>query len=124
MAAAEGRGELAFGLLLASAGKAKTAGDDRARSTALAEAVTVAHRISGTFEREVPQSLLRDLSAEAARIAPAEDPVLAARLAAAAAWHARPGKSHTRATASHGGAGRGTPRRRPGTDQRRPGCGR
>ena len=33
VAAAEGRGELAFGLLLASASKARTAGDDRARST-------------------------------------------------------------------------------------------
>ena len=93
VAAAEGRGELAFGLLLASAGKAKTAGDDRARSTALAEAVTVAHRISGTFEREVPHSLLRDLLAEAARIAPAEDPVLEAQLAAAAAWNAQAEKA-------------------------------
>ena len=55
-----------------------------AASAALAEAVMVAHRISGTFEREVPHTRLRDLLAEAARIAPAGDPVLAAQLAAAA----------------------------------------
>ena len=88
VAAAEGRGELAFDLLLASAGRAKTAGDDRARSTALAEAVTVAHRIAGTFKHEVPPSRLRALLAEAARIAPADDPVAAAQLAAAAARNA------------------------------------
>jgi predicted ATPase/DNA-binding CsgD family transcriptional regulator len=88
VAAAEGRGELAFDLLLASANKAKTADDDHARSTALAEAVVVAHRISGTFQREVPHSLLRDLLTEAARSAPADDPALAAQLAAAAAWTA------------------------------------
>lgn len=93
VAAAEGRGELAFDLLLASAGRAKTASDDRAASAALAEAVTVAHRISGTFERDVPHSRLRDLLAEAVRIAPADDPALAARLAAAAAWNARPEKT-------------------------------
>jgi predicted ATPase/transcriptional regulator with XRE-family HTH domain len=93
VAAAEGTGELAFHLLLASAGRAKTAGDDRATSAALAEAVTVTHRISGTFERELPHSRLRDLLAEAALIAPAEDPVLAAQLAAATAWNARPEKS-------------------------------
>ena len=89
MAAAEGRGELAFGLLLASASKARTAGDDRARSTALAEAVLVAHRIAGTFEREVPYPRLRELLTEAARSAPADDPVLAAQLGAAAAFNAR-----------------------------------
>ena len=68
-------------------------GDDAARSTALAEAVTVAHRIAGTFEREVPHSRLRDLLAEAVRIAPAADPVAAAQLAAAAAWNARAEKT-------------------------------
>jgi predicted ATPase/DNA-binding CsgD family transcriptional regulator len=93
VAAAEGRGELAFDLLLASAGKARTAGDDPARSAALAEAVTVAHRLSGTFEREVPGNRLRRLLAEAARIAPAGDPVAAAQLAAAAAWNARAEKA-------------------------------
>jgi hypothetical protein len=93
-AAAEARGELAFDLLLASAERARKAGDDRATAAALAEAVTVAHRLSGTFERKIPQSRLRDLLAEAARIAPADDPVLATRLAAAAAWNAGPGKSN------------------------------
>ena len=88
VAAAEGRGELAFDLLLASAGRARTAGDDRARSTALVEAVTVAHRIVGTFKHEVPHSRLRDLLTEAARTAPADDPAAAAQLAAAAAWNA------------------------------------
>jgi hypothetical protein len=93
VAAAEGRGDLAFDLLLASVGRAKTAGDNRARSTALAEAVTVAHRISGTFKHKVPLSRLRDLLTEAARSAPADDPVVAAQLAAAAAWNAGEGKA-------------------------------
>jgi predicted ATPase/DNA-binding CsgD family transcriptional regulator len=93
VAAAEGRGELAFDLMLASAGRAKIAGEERAASAALAEAVMVAHRISGTFEREVPHTRLRDLLAEAARIAPAGDPVVAAQLAAAAAWNARADKA-------------------------------
>ena len=88
VAAAEGRGELAFDLLLASADRAKTAGDDRVRSTTLAEAVTVAHRIAGTFKHEVPHSRLHALLAEAARIAPADDPAAPAQLAAAAAWNA------------------------------------
>lgn len=88
MALTEGRGQLAFDLLLASAGRARTAGDDSVRSTALTEAVTVAHRTAGTFERQVPHSRLRDLLAEAVRIAPAADPVVTARLAAARAWNA------------------------------------
>jgi hypothetical protein len=66
---------------------------EAAASAALAEAVVVAHRISGTFEQDVPHSRLREFLAEAARIAPAEDPVLAAQLAAAAAWNARPEKA-------------------------------
>ena len=89
VAMAEARGELAFDLLLASAGRAKAAGDDRARSSALAEAVTAAHRTAGTFDQEVPHSRLHDLLATAARIAPADDPAVAAQLAAAAAWNAR-----------------------------------
>ena len=93
VAAAEGRGGLAFDLLLASAGRARTGGDDAARSTALAEAVTVAHRIAGTFDRQVPHRLLRDLLAEAVRAAPAADPVSTAQLAAAAAWNASPEKT-------------------------------
>jgi predicted ATPase/DNA-binding CsgD family transcriptional regulator len=93
VAAAEGRGDLAFDLLLASAGRARSAGDNRARSTALAEAVTVAHRISGTFKHQVPLNRLRDLLAEATRSAPADDPVLCAQLAAAAAWNAGDGKA-------------------------------
>ena len=88
VAAAEGRGELAFDLLLASAGRAETASDDRARSTALVEAVTVAHRIVGTFEHEVPHSQLRRLLGEAARIAPADDLALTAQLAVASALNA------------------------------------
>jgi predicted ATPase/DNA-binding CsgD family transcriptional regulator len=93
VAAAEGRGEDAFDLLLTSAGRAKIAGDDRARAMALVEAVTVAHRIAGTFKHEVRHSRLRDLLAEAARIAPADDPVAGAQLAAAAAWNARAEKA-------------------------------
>ena len=93
VAAAEGRGELAFDLLLASADRARAGGDDAARSTALADAATVAHRIAGTFERQVPHGLLRDLLAEAVRTAPAADPVSTAQLAAATAWNASPEKT-------------------------------
>jgi len=93
VAMAEGRGELAFDLLLASAGRAKAVGDDRARSTALAEAVTIANRTSGTFGQEVPHRRLRRLLAEAARIAPADAPVLTAQLAAASAWNAAAGRA-------------------------------
>ena len=93
VAAAEGQGEPAFDMLLASAAEAKMAGDDRARSEALMEAVTVAHRISGTFAREVTRAQLCDLLAEATLIAPADDPVLAAQLAAATAWNARSERS-------------------------------
>jgi predicted ATPase/DNA-binding CsgD family transcriptional regulator len=88
VAAAEGRGELAFDLLLASAGQAKTAGDDQARSTALVEAVMVAHRIAGAFTREIPDRQLRELLAEASRIAPVDDLVTSAQLAAVTAWNA------------------------------------
>jgi len=49
--------------------------------------------MAGTFGREVAHSRLRDLLAEASRIAPAEDPVLAAQIAAATAWNARAEKS-------------------------------
>ena len=93
VAMAEGRGELAFDLLLASADRAKAVGDDRARSTALAEAVTIANRTSGTFGQEVPRRRLRRLLAEAARIAPADAPVLTAQLAAASAWNAAAGRA-------------------------------
>lgn len=88
VAAAEGRGELAFDLSLAAAEKAKAAHDDRARSEALAEAVTVAHRISGTLSHEVTRSRLSDLLDDATHLAAAADPLVAAKLAAAAAWNA------------------------------------
>ena len=93
VAAAEGRGELAFDLLLAAADRARIGGDGAGRSAALAEAVTVAHRTAGTFERQVPQVRLRDLLAEAVRAAPAADPVPTAQLTAAAAWNASPEKT-------------------------------
>ncbi len=93
VAAAEGRGDLAFGLLLATADRAKIAGDDGARSTAQLEAVIVAHRMAGTFDHEVPRSRLRELLAEATRIAPVNDPGAAAQVAAAVAWNARAEKA-------------------------------
>jgi hypothetical protein len=93
VAAAEGRGELAFEVLLTSADRAKSAGDDRGRSTALMEAVTIAHRMAGTFTHEVPHNRLRELLAEAERIAPVDDPGVAAQLAAAAAWNDRAEKA-------------------------------
>jgi predicted ATPase/DNA-binding CsgD family transcriptional regulator len=95
VAMAEGRGELAFNLLLASADRAEAGGDDRARLTALAEAVTVAYRASGTFAHEVPESRLLDLLAVAARLAPEDDLVCAAEIMAASAWSAGARRSTT-----------------------------
>jgi hypothetical protein len=57
------------------------------------EAVTIAHRMAGTFTHEVPHNRLRELLAEAERIAPVDDPGVAAQLAAAAAWNDRAEKA-------------------------------
>jgi predicted ATPase/DNA-binding CsgD family transcriptional regulator len=93
VAMAEGDGDVAFGLLLASADRAAEAGDNAAQAAALAYAATIADRFAGNFPQEAPHERLRHLVEEAARLAPDGDPVTAAYLASAAAWTAQPEKS-------------------------------
>ena len=93
VAMAEGEGGVAFDLLLASAQRAAEAGDNAAQASALAYAATIADRFAGNFPQETPHDRLRHLVAEAARLAPAGDPVTAAYLASAAAWTTQPEKS-------------------------------
>jgi predicted ATPase/DNA-binding CsgD family transcriptional regulator len=93
VAMAEGEGGVAFDLLLASAQRAAEARDNAAHATALAYAATIADRFAGNFPQERPHDLLRRLAGEAARIAPADDPVTEAYLASAAAWTTQPEKS-------------------------------
>ncbi|HEU5471554.1 MAG TPA: LuxR C-terminal-related transcriptional regulator [Actinophytocola sp.] len=92
VALANMRGDEAFDLLIESARRAETAGDDGARATALAFAVVIADRAPADFPEEVPHERLRDLLQTAAKIAPPGDPVVAAYLAAATAWNAEPTK--------------------------------
>jgi len=93
VAMAEGEGGVAFDLLLASAQRAADAEDDSAQAAALAYAATIADRFAGNFLVEMPYGRLRQLVGEAARIAPADDPVTAAYLASADAWTSQPEKS-------------------------------
>ncbi len=93
VAMAEGDGGVAFDLLLASAQRAAEAGDSAAQASALAYAATIADRFAGNFPVEAPHDRLRQLFDEAARVAPADDPVTAAYLASAAAWTTQPEKS-------------------------------
>jgi predicted ATPase/DNA-binding CsgD family transcriptional regulator len=93
VAMAEGDGDVAFDLLLASADRAAQAGDNATQAAALAYAATIADRFAGNFPQETPHERLRQLVEEAARLAPDGDPVTAAYLASAAAWTAQPEKS-------------------------------
>ena len=93
VAMTEGEGGVAFDLLTASAQRAADAGDSAARAAALAYAATIADRFAGNFPAEIPHEQLRQLVAEAARIAPADGPVTAAYLASADAWTTQPEKS-------------------------------
>jgi predicted ATPase/DNA-binding CsgD family transcriptional regulator len=86
VAMTEGDGRVAFDLLLASADRAAEAGDNAARAAALAYAATIADRFVTNFGQEIPHGRLRQLVAEAARIAPDDDLVATAYLASAAAW--------------------------------------
>ncbi|MFL6143345.1 MAG: ATP-binding protein [Labedaea sp.] len=92
VALANMRGDEAFELLIQAADKAEVAGDDAARATALSFAVTVADRAPADFPEEVPYERLCELLDTAHRVAPRDDPVVAAYLAAAAAWNSVPTK--------------------------------
>jgi predicted ATPase/DNA-binding CsgD family transcriptional regulator len=92
-ALAVGHNARSFELLLASAEKARVAGNDSARTIALAYAATIADRFPMNFPEEVPHGRLRELLDEAAATCPAGDPVGSAYVAAAAAWTAHPEKT-------------------------------
>jgi predicted ATPase/DNA-binding CsgD family transcriptional regulator len=77
----------AFDLLLASADRAGAAGDRDARAIALADAVVTAHRFPSGFAGPVPRERLDRLLREAVAHGDPGCPVVAAHLAAAAAWH-------------------------------------
>ena len=93
VAMAEGEGGVAFDLLGKSAERAAEARDNAAQACALAYAATIADRFAGNFPQEQPHDRLRELVAEAGRLAPDGDPVTAAYLASANAWTTQPEKS-------------------------------
>ncbi|MCM0677545.1 LuxR C-terminal-related transcriptional regulator [Micromonospora phytophila] len=79
-------GQPAFELLLAAAEQARTAGDASMHAILLAAAVTMATRNTGCFDVEVPHDRLRRLLDQATAEGDPRDAVVAAHLAAAAAW--------------------------------------
>jgi hypothetical protein len=81
------RGELAFELSLASADRAKKAGDRAARAVAFAHAVTIAHRFPAQFLDRPTDDRLCQLLDEAKNAAPADNARASAQVAVAAAWH-------------------------------------
>ncbi|WP_327092373.1 LuxR C-terminal-related transcriptional regulator [Nonomuraea sp. NBC_01738] len=83
-------GQYVFDLLLASAAQAHAAGDTNGRAVALARAVETAARFPASFPEGVPGERLRRHLTEAAEAGDPGDPIVAAALAAAAAWTARP----------------------------------
>ncbi|MFE3738507.1 ATP-binding protein [Streptomyces sp. NPDC059134] len=88
VAMAEHRGDLAYPLLRASAEYAATADDPAAQAVALSFAACVGSRFPATFTDLLPYEELRSLLEEARRLAPPEDRLVAAYVAAAEAWNA------------------------------------
>ncbi|MEU7828611.1 LuxR C-terminal-related transcriptional regulator [Nonomuraea sp. NPDC049129] len=80
----------AYDLWLAAADRARAAGDGNARAVALARAVELAGRFPVTFRSPIPYERRRELLDEATAAGDHDDPVVAARLACAAAWTADP----------------------------------
>src|SRR5215469_16977521 len=83
----------AFDLLLAAADQARSAGDNSARTAALAYAAAIADRFAEDFPEKVPHERLCELTDEAARGCPSSDPVCTAYVTAAGAWTAPPEKT-------------------------------
>ncbi|MFI6787410.1 ATP-binding protein [Nonomuraea sp. NPDC050383] len=83
-------GQYVFDLLLASAAQAQAAGDKNGRAVALARAVETAARFLASFSEGIPGERLRRHLTEAAEAGDPGDPIVAASLAAAAAWTERP----------------------------------
>ncbi|MCX4970952.1 hypothetical protein OHA98_40745 [Streptomyces sp. NBC_00654] len=88
VAMAEHRGDLAYPLLRASAEYAATADDAAAQAVALSFAACIGSRFPATFTDLVPYEELRELLEEAKRLAPPEDRLVVAYVAAAEAWNA------------------------------------
>ena len=86
VAQVEMRGELRFDLVVAAAERAAAAGDHSTQAAVLAEAVSIGTRYPAIFERDVPLERLQELLNVAARVAPAQDPVVQAQLLTAQAW--------------------------------------
>jgi predicted ATPase/DNA-binding CsgD family transcriptional regulator len=93
VALARGDGGVAFDLLLASAERAKAAGDDAAQTVALACAATIADRFWADFPQELPHGRIRAVFDQAVGACPAGDRVSAAYVTAAAAWTTLPEKT-------------------------------
>jgi len=84
---ATGLASRAFHLLLASAERARSAGEGDDRAITLAEAVIAARRFPSGFPEPIPLEQLCNLLEEAAAAGDPDAPAVAARLAAAAAWN-------------------------------------
>ena len=85
-------GDRAVELLLAAAEQAGRAGDGNAQATALARAVEIAARHSGSYPDTTTREQLQDLLQQAASAGDPGHPVVAAALAAAQVWSAAPVK--------------------------------
>ncbi|MGW0809116.1 ATP-binding protein [Nonomuraea sp. NPDC002799] len=88
-------GRQPFEMLLEAAGRAREAGDGDLTAIVLASAVSVAYRHHAGFEDEVPPARKLRLLAEARAAGDPANPVVAAHLAAAAAWVANENASAT-----------------------------
>ncbi|GAA1615822.1 hypothetical protein GCM10009789_82370 [Kribbella sancticallisti] len=75
-----------FELFLKSAVQARAAGNHPAEAAALAQAVVTAGRFPSGFSEPVPPTRLRALAERAEALGSNGDPIIAAHLAAAAAW--------------------------------------
>ncbi|MGW8846309.1 ATP-binding protein [Streptomyces xiamenensis] len=88
VAMAEHRGDLALPLLRSAAASAAVAGDTAARATALAFAACIGSRFPATFPDPLSHEEVRGMLAEAQRVAPPDNRLVTAYLAAAEAWNA------------------------------------
>ncbi|MDO3705972.1 LuxR C-terminal-related transcriptional regulator [Micromonospora sp. C28SCA-DRY-2] len=81
-------GARVLNLLLAAADQAGVAGDGNAEALALARVVELVHRFDGRIATGISRERLTGLLERARAAGDAADPVVAATLAIAAAWHA------------------------------------
>ncbi|MEV4200531.1 ATP-binding protein [Micromonospora globbae] len=81
-------GTRVLNLLLAAAGQAAVAGDGNAEALALARVVELVYRFDGRIATDLSRERLTGLLERARAAGDAADPVVAAAVAIAAAWHA------------------------------------